>query len=192
LLLQGIRGVTVTGSKQTGENLLPDLTLVIGGARSGKSSFAEGLVLGSGRAPVYLATAQGWDDEMRARISEHRDRRHGWRTIEETRDIAAALAQVTPGDAVLMDCATLWLTNIMLAGDDLAAAETALMAALAACPAPVVVVTNEVGLSIVPDNALARAFRDAQGRLNQRLAARAGLAVAVWAGLPLVLKGRLP
>lgn len=129
---------------------------------------------------------------MRARIAEHRDRRTGWRTIEAPRDVAGALAQVAPGDAVLLDCATLWLTNVMLAGEDVAAAGDALMAALAACPAPVVVVTNEVGLSIVPENALARAFRDAQGRLNQRLAAQAGLAVAVWAGLPLVLKGRLP
>lgn len=149
-------------------------------------------MLASGRAPVYIATAQAWDDEMRARIAEHRARRTEWRTIEAPRDIASALARAGPGDAVLLDCATLWLTNAMLAGEDLAAAQDDLCTALAACPAPVVVVTNEVGLSIVPENALARAFRDVQGRLNQRLAAQAGLAVAVWAGLPLVLKGRLP
>ena len=106
--------------------------------------------------------------------------------------MAGALAGVPAGSAVLLDCATLWLTNVMLGGADAVAEEDALLAALAACAAPVVVVTNEVGLSIVPENALARAFRDAQGRLNQRLAAQAGLVVAVWAGLPLVLKGPSP
>ena len=173
---------------------LPALSVVIGGARSGKSALAERLVLGSGRAPVYLATAEAWDDEMAARIGAHRDARAGagWRTVEAPRDVGAALAGVSADQAVLLDCATLWLTNVMLGGADLAAEETALLAALAACAAPVVVVTNEVGLSIVPENALARAFRDAQGRLNQRLAAQAGLVVAVWAGLPLVLKGALP
>lgn len=173
---------------------LPALSVVIGGARSGKSALAERLVLGSGRAPVYLATAEAWDDEMAARIGAHRAARQGagWRTVEAPRDLAAVLAGAAPGEAVLLDCATLWLTNVMLGGADLAAVEAELSAALAACPAPVVVVTNEVGLSIVPENALARAFRDAQGRLNQRLAAEAGLVVAVWAGLPLVLKGALP
>ena len=96
------------------------------------------------------------------------------------------------GSVVLLDCATLWLTNVMLGGGDVSAEAAALVAALRASAAPVVVVTNEVGLSIVPDNALARAFRDAQGRLNQRLATEAGLVVAVWAGLPLVLKGPSP
>lgn len=171
---------------------LAPLSLVIGGARSGKSALAERLVIGSGLRRIYLATAEAWDDEMRARIAAHRDRRADWHTIEAPRDVAGALAQAGPGDAVLLDCATLWLTNVMLSGADVAAEEAALCAALAACQAPVVVVTNEVGLSIVPENALARAFRDAQGRLNQRLAAQAGLAVAVWAGLPLLLKGALP
>jgi adenosylcobinamide kinase / adenosylcobinamide-phosphate guanylyltransferase len=174
------------------ENSLPPLTLVIGGARSGKSRFAEGLVLATGRLRLYLATAEAWDEEMRTRIAAHRDGRTGWQTIEVPQDVAGALRAVPAGAAVLLDCATLWLTNRMLAGADLAADGEALIAALAACASPVVVVTNEVGLSIVPENAMARAFRDAQGRLNQRLAAEAGLAVAVWAGLPLVLKGRLP
>ncbi len=169
------------------------LSLVLGGARSGKSRLAEGLVTGSGLSPVYIATAQARDDEMAARIALHRDDRGaGWRTVEAPRDLAGALAAAVPGEAVLVDCATLWLTNVMLGGGEVAAEETALLAALSACPAPVVVVSNEVGLGIVPDNALARAFRDAQGRLNRRLAAQAGLVVFVAAGLPLVLKGRMP
>jgi adenosylcobinamide kinase/adenosylcobinamide-phosphate guanylyltransferase len=182
----------VTGSEVSTLSLLPPLTLVIGGARSGKSAFAERLVTAAGLPRLYLATAEAWDDEMRARIALHRDRREGWTTVEAPRDLAGALAAVVPGSVVLVDCATLWLTNVMLDGGDVAAEEAALLAALAACAVPVVVVTNEVGLSIVPETALARAFRDAQGRLNQRLAERAGLVVAVWAGLPLVLKGRLP
>lgn len=167
------------------------LTLVLGGAGSGKSAYAEGLVTASGRAPVYLATAEPWDDEMAARIAAHRAARaaDGWRTVEAPRDLPGALAGIAAGDAVLIDCATLWLSNLMLADADLPAAETALFAALAACPAPVVVVSNEVGLGIVPDNALARRFRYAQGGLNRRLAERAGLVVAVMAGLPLALKG---
>ena len=145
----------------------------------------------TGLPRIYVATAQAWDDEMRTRIADHRDRREGWTTVEAPRDVAGVLAEVS-GRVVLLDCATLWLTNVMLGGGDVAAEETALLAALRACTCPVVVVTNEVGLSIVPENALARAFRDAQGRLNQRMAAQAGLVVAVWAGLPLVLKGASP
>jgi adenosylcobinamide kinase/adenosylcobinamide-phosphate guanylyltransferase len=173
---------------------LAPLSLVIGGARSGKSAFAERLVLGSGLQPVYVATATAFDGEMADRIAAHRADRDGkgWRTLEAPRDLSAALAGATAGEAVLVDCATLWLTNALLDGADLTAEAAALEAALAACAAPVVVVSNEVGFGIVPDNALARAFRDAQGRLNQRLAAAAGLAVLVAAGLPVVLKGRLP
>lgn len=172
--------------------MLPPLTVVIGGARSGKSRLAESLVAATARPRTYIATAQAWDDEMRARINAHRDGRDGWRTVEEPHDLPAALAALPADGVALVDCATLWLTNRMLADADLPAEETALLAALATAPCPIVVVTNEVGLSIVPDNALARAFRDAQGRLNQRMAAQAGLVVAVWAGLPLPLKGRLP
>ena len=171
---------------------MPPLTLVIGGAASGKSVVAEGLVMDTGLSRVYVATAQAWDGEMHTRIALHRDRRDGWTTIEAPRDVAGALGGVAAGSVVLLDCATMWLTNVMLGGGDVASEEAALLAALASCAAPLVVVTNEVGLSIVPDNALARAFRDAQGRLNQRLAAQAGLVVAVWAGLPLVLKGASP
>ena len=188
----GLRSNVVTGSKVSQNLSLPPLTMVIGGAASGKSALAERLVTETGLPRVYLATAEAWDDEMRLRIAAHRDRRAGWMTVEVPRDVAGALAAVGVGSVVLLDCATLWLTNVMLGGGDVMAEEDALLVAIAACAAPVVVVTNEVGLSIVPDNALARAFRDAQGRLNQRLAAQAGLVVAVWAGLPLVLKGASP
>lgn len=172
---------------------LPKLTLVIGGAASGKSVFAEKAVRGSGLAPVYIATAQARDDEMAARISRHRDRRgSAWRLVEAPVDLPAALAGVMPGSAVLVDCLTLWLTNLLLDDRDLDAAADALTGALATCAAPVVCVSNEVGHGIVPENALARRFRDVQGRLNQRVAARAELVVAVMAGLPLALKGALP
>lgn len=169
------------------------LTIVIGGARSGKSRLAERLVSATGKPRVYLATAQGWDEDMQARIAQHRaDRGPGWHTIEAPLDLCGALRGVPADACVLVDCATLWLSNHMLAGHDLAAEGTALLAALAACPAPVVLVTNEVGWSIVPENALARRFRDEQGRLNQRLAAEAGLVVGVMTGLPMVLKGQMP
>lgn len=174
--------------------MLPDLSLVLGGARSGKSAFAERLVLSATRTPVYVATAEAWDDEMRDRIARHRVARggSGWATVEAPRDVAGVLADVAPDEAVLVDCATLWLTNHLLAEADLDRETEALLDAVASCAAPVVIVSNEVGWSIVPENALARAFRDAQGRLNQRLAAQAGLVVAVMAGLPLVLKGQVP
>lgn len=173
--------------------LLPQLSLVIGGARSGKSGLAERLVTGSGLTRRYIATAEAWDDEMRDRIARHRaDRGQGWITDEAPLDLTSALAKAEPGEVVLVDCATLWLTNHLLAEHDLVHAAEALLAALAACRAPVVVVSNEVGWGIVPDNALARTFRDAQGRLNQQIAAQAGLVVGVMAGLPMVLKGRMP
>ena len=171
---------------------LPKLSLVLGGAASGKSVFAEGLILGSGLAPVYVATAQSWDAEMAAKIAAHRAQRGpGWRLIEEPLEIRKKLTAVNFSDAVLIDCATLWLTNVMLADRETEAAGTELLAALADCAAPVVIVSNEVGQGIVPDNALARRFRTAQGRLNQRLAAQADLVVMVIAGLPMVVKGAL-
>ncbi|ESW59134.1 MAG: adenosylcobinamide kinase [Rhodobacter sp. CACIA14H1] len=183
----------MAGSPADETKLLPRLSLVVGGARSGKSGLAERLVSGSGLGRRYIATAQAWDDEMRDRIARHRaDRGAGWVTVEAPLDLVAALAGARQDEAVLVDCATLWLSNHLLADHDLAAESRALLAALDACAAPVVVVSNEVGWGIVPENALARAFRDAQGRLNQQIAAQAGLVVGVMAGLPMVLKGRLP
>lgn len=167
------------------------VTLVLGGARSGKSALAERLVLAHGRPPVYVATAEAWDDEMRARIAQHRAERDGlgWRTIEAPLDLPGALALA--GEApVLVDCLTLWLTNLMLGEHDIPGATAALLAALDRA-GPTVLVANEVGLGIVPDNALARRFRDAAGRLNQQVAARADTVVFTAAGLPLVLKGAL-
>jgi adenosylcobinamide kinase/adenosylcobinamide-phosphate guanylyltransferase len=166
---------------------------VFGGARSGKSAFAESLIITTGRRRVYIATAEAWDDEMRDRIAAHRlDRGDGWETVDAPLDLAGALATIPADAAVLVDCATLWLTNHMLAEHDLAVETERLLTAFAACAAPVVVVSNEVGWGIVPDNALARRFRDAQGRLNQQMAAQADLVVGVMAGLPFALKGRLP
>jgi adenosylcobinamide kinase/adenosylcobinamide-phosphate guanylyltransferase len=173
----------------TGSHELPKLSLVLGGARSGKSGLAERLVSATGRPRHYIATAEAWDDEMRARIAlHHRQRGPDWVTHEAPRDVAAVLALVPSGAVVLLDCATLWLTNVLLAEGDIPGESAALIAACLACPAPVVVVSNEVGWGIVPDNKLARAFRDHQGRLNQQLAAAAGLVVGVMAGLPMILK----
>lgn len=181
----------MTGSNHLAENWRS--ALILGGARSGKSAAAEKLVTLRGRPRVYIATAQAWDTEMRDRIARHRtDRGTGWHTVETPLHLARALADVPPDAAVLVDCATLWLTNHLLADHDLDAQTAALLAAIADCPAPVAVVSNEVGWGIVPDNALARQFRDAQGRLNQQLAAQADLVLGVMAGLPFVLKGALP
>jgi adenosylcobinamide kinase/adenosylcobinamide-phosphate guanylyltransferase len=167
--------------------------LLIGGSRSGKSALAEKLVTASGRPRIYIATAEAWDDEMRQRIDEHRaSRGDGWQTIDAPQDLPAVLSAIPPATAVLVDCLTLWLSNRMLADADPATDTAALLAALDACPAPVALVTNEVGQGIVPENALARRFRDAQGRLNQAVAARADLVVGVMAGLPFALKGTLP
>jgi len=172
---------------------LQKLTLVLGGAASGKSALAEGLVTATGQPRVYLATAQAWDSEMQGKITRHREARGpGWRTLEVPHEVPRVLGKISPGEVVLLDCATLWLTNLLLAEADLMAREAELMQALEACPAPVVIVSNEVGLGIVPDTPLGRRFREAQGGLNQRLAARADLVVFVAAGLPLVLKGALP
>ncbi len=172
---------------------LPMLTLVVGGARSGKSRLAEGLVTATGLPRHYIATAEAWDDEMRARIAQHQaDRGPNWTTWAAPRDVAPALQQIPAGHVVLLDCATLWLSNHLLNDADIAAKTSALLDALDACAAQVVVVSNEVGWGIVPENALARAFRDHQGRLNQTLAARSGLVIGVMAGLPMVLKGVMP
>ncbi len=174
--------------------MIPGLTLVLGGARSGKSSFAESLILESGLRPVYLATATPGDAEMADRIHRHLARRGaGWLTVEEPHDLAGALrAHGGAGRAVLVDCLTLWLSNLMLAERDVASATAEVLEAAAGLEGPVVFVSNEVGLGIVPDNALARRFRDQAGLIHQAIAARADCAVFVVAGLPLVLKGALP
>jgi adenosylcobinamide kinase / adenosylcobinamide-phosphate guanylyltransferase len=169
----------------------PRLTLVLGGARSGKSRHAEALARATGLKRVYLATAQAFDDEMRERIAQHRADRaaHGWTTVEEPLDLPAALGRASASDATaLVDCLTLWLSNVILAERDVAAGQDALLTALAAAPGPVILVSNEVGLGIVPETPLGRRFRDAQGRLNQAVAAAADSVVFLAAGLPLTLK----
>jgi adenosylcobinamide kinase/adenosylcobinamide-phosphate guanylyltransferase len=171
------------------------MTLVLGGARSGKSRYAEGLIAAlpaPWQSPwTYVATAESGDEEMAERIATHRGRRGPkWQTIEAPRDLAGALksSRKTP---VLVDCLTLWLSNLMLAETDIEAEVAHLEAALAAVTAPVVLVSNEVGYGIVPDYPLGRRFRDQQGILNQKIAARADRVVLVVAGLPLAVKGAL-
>lgn len=165
-------------------------TLVLGGARSGKSRFAETLIEASGLDPVYVATGEAHDGEMAARIAAHRERRGStWRTIEAPHDLAAALREADGGGrAVLVDCLTLWLSNLIMADSDVDRAGDGLAAVLPVLSAPVVFVSNEVGLGIVPENALARRFRDEAGRLNQKIAAAAGTVYFVAAGLPMALK----
>lgn len=167
-----------------------EISLVLGGARSGKSAWAERLAADAARR-VYIATAQAGDDEMAARIAAHRARRGaGWRTVEAPLDLAAAIRAHARADThILVDCITLWLSNLLLAGRDAPAAIEELAALLAVAEGRIVLVANEVGLGIVPDNALARRFRDLAGQANQRLAAVADRVVFVAAGLPLVLKG---
>ena len=174
--------------------VLVPVVLVLGGARSGKSTFAESLARRSGLRRLYVATAEAHDAEMAARIAHHRAARgEGWTTIEAPIALVATLtAEAGPGRVVLVDCLTLWLSNVMLAGHDAAVATERLVAALAAAAGPVVLVSNEVGLSLVPETPLGRAFRDAQGRLNQAVAAVATDVVLVAAGQPLRLKPAAP
>ncbi|SFT37640.1 bifunctional adenosylcobinamide kinase/adenosylcobinamide-phosphate guanylyltransferase [Sedimentitalea nanhaiensis] len=170
----------------------PAVTLVLGGAASGKSDFAESLAVHSGKARVYLATAQAYDAEMRHKIDRHIARRGaGWTTVEAPLDLAPALQGLTGQQVCLLDCATMWLSNQMMAETDIGTAQAGFLSALDACQAQVIVVTNEVGQGVVPDNALARQFREAQGRLNIALATLADRVVQVTAGLPLALKGKL-
>ena len=165
-------------------------TFVLGGARSGKSRFAESLVTARPRPWVYIATAEPHDDEMAARIAEHKARREaGWETIEAPHELPEALDAAPRGATVLVDCLTLWLSNVMHAKFDIEKVTQRLEQALHARVGTTVVVSNEVGLGLVPDNELGRAFRDAQGRLNQRIAFHAGRVVFVVAGQPLIVKG---
>ncbi|UCI16801.1 bifunctional adenosylcobinamide kinase/adenosylcobinamide-phosphate guanylyltransferase [Mesorhizobium sp. B2-1-8] len=171
---------------------MPDrgkLTFIIGGARSGKSAHAETLVAALPSPWAYIATAQACDDEMRERIALHRSRRgEGWSTIDAPLDLAEALEALPDDQPVLVDCLTLWLTNHMLADHDVDAACRRLADVLSRPRGPWFVVSNEVGQGIVPDNALARRFRDDAGRLNQRVAAVADTVLLMVAGLPLKVK----
>ncbi|MER9665589.1 bifunctional adenosylcobinamide kinase/adenosylcobinamide-phosphate guanylyltransferase [Mesorhizobium sp. M0203] len=165
------------------------LTLVIGGARAAMSAHAERLVTACPAPWSYIATAQAYDEEMRQRIALHRSRRGaGWTTIDAPLDLAGAIGALPDGQPVLIDCLTLWLTNHMLADHDVEAECRRLADVLSRPRGPWFVVSNEVGQGIVPDNALARRFRDAAGRLNQDVAAVASTVLLMVAGLPLKVK----
>ncbi|MEQ9489713.1 MAG: bifunctional adenosylcobinamide kinase/adenosylcobinamide-phosphate guanylyltransferase [Alphaproteobacteria bacterium] len=170
------------------------ITLVLGGARSGKTRHGLMLAEGhreAGRQTVYIATAEARDDEMRARIDHHKkERDSNWKTVDAPFDLAAAIAgNSAPNTCLLVDCLTLWATNLLLAEKDAESETSTLVDALKSAKGPVILVTNEVGLGIVPENALARRFRDMAGRLNQDIAAIADRVIFIAAGLPLVLKG---
>jgi len=172
---------------------LHKLTFVLGGAASGKSALAERIVDATGKPKVYVATAQAFDDEMRQKIVAHQvSRGDGWETVEEPYDLVGVLERQAAEAVVLVDCLTLWLTNILLAEHDLDAEFDRLIEALESRGSELVLVSNEVGQGIVPDNALSRRFRAAQGRLNQKVAASADTVTAVLAGLPVALKGEIP
>lgn len=172
---------------------LRGVTLVLGGARAGKSRYAEALVtnaLAPGQTALYVATAEPRDVEMTARIAAHRARRGAcWITREAPLELADVLASEARTDRpILVDCLTLWLSNLLGAERDIALESQRLLTALAGARGPAVLVSNEVGLGIVPENALARAFRDHAGRLHQDIAAMAQRVVFVAAGLPMILK----
>ncbi len=167
--------------------------LVLGGARSGKSTFArqtaETAAAHTGALPIMIVTAQAFDDEMRARISAHQAERKGlWRTVETPYDLPMAVRALAPGDVAVIDCLTLWLSNLMLNDHDIAAGIEDLCAAVQLTDAWLAIVSNEVGWGIVPDNALARRFRDDAGRLNQRMAAIADRVDMIVAGCALTIK----
>lgn len=174
------------------KNLSAPVTFILGGAASGKSKYAEEICLKSNKSKAYLATSQIFDQEMQEKVKRHlMQRGAGWNTFEEPLEPGKILRQLRPDQICLLDCATMWLSNHLLAESDLETAQNSLFEAINACPAELVIVSNEVGFGIVPENALARRFREAQGRLNIALAARADTVVQVIAGLPQVLKGSL-
>ncbi|MEM1273009.1 MAG: bifunctional adenosylcobinamide kinase/adenosylcobinamide-phosphate guanylyltransferase [Pseudomonadota bacterium] len=173
---------------------IPSITLVIGGASSGKSAWAEAFVRRSGLAKVYVATAEAGDAEMEAKIAAHRRARagQGWRTVEAPERLAFALAEIEAEEIALIDCATFWLANAMHASRPWRDGLVELIDVMDQCPAPLVIVTNELGQGIVPADMATRMFRDAHGQMNQELAAAADLAVLVTAGLATTLKGDIP
>jgi adenosylcobinamide kinase/adenosylcobinamide-phosphate guanylyltransferase len=172
-----------------GRPCLSPVTLILGGARSGKSRYAERLVENAASRGTYCATAEAGDAEMAARIAAHRARRGPfWRTVEAPLALASTIAAAGPEGPVLVDCLTLWLSNLLMAGRQPGAEAGVLCRALHEAVGPVVLVSNEVGMGLVPETPLGRHFRDAAGRLNQEIAALADRVVFIAAGLPLVLK----
>jgi len=173
--------------------MFPKLALVVGGAASGKSRWAENLLLRTKLQLVYIATAEARDEEMQRKISAHSLRRGArWRTVEAPIDIGRAIAGSSYGEAMLLDCATMWLSNRMESESDSEILIGDFIGAVSSASCPIVVVSNEVGSGVVPANRLARKFLAAQGELNQAIAEKSDLVVAVQCGLPCVLKGALP
>lgn len=169
--------------------------LVLGGARSGKTGFAERLAMRTGERPLYLATAEALDDEMKERVRTHQQQRHSkFSTLEEPLKLSAALkSTLAKHDVILVDCITLWITNLLLANENVAAAVGDLVTTLKEIEsARVILVSNEVGQGIVPDNAMARMFRDLAGAAHQQLAEICGEVHFIIAGLPMTLKGTRP
>ena len=164
--------------------------LVLGGARSGKSAYAQRLAEATAAERIYLATAEAGDEEMADRIARHKEaRRDGWMTREEPLDLVEALvAEARTGRIVLVDCLTLWVANLMFSGRDVEAETARLVHAVGALAGPAVFVSNEVGLSLVPETRLGREFRDLQGRANAAVAQVADAVVFIAAGLPTLLK----
>ena len=163
--------------------------LVLGGAESGKSRFAENLIIQSGRPRRYIATAQGWDNEMKKKIADHQAQRgFDWITCEAPIDIVEAIQAAGINEIILLDCITLWLTNLMMAEHNIEAYSKILLDALSKPPCPIVIVSNEVGQGITPNNSMSRAFLKYQANINQRLAALAQQVFFITAGLPHMLK----
>ncbi len=188
-----VRSINCGSANEKVIKVFPRVTFIVGGAASGKSSWAEKYVDSSDKSKAYIATSQVLDGEMQAKVDQHRARRDpSWTLIEAPLDLAPALSGLGTHQICLVDCATMWLSNHLLAQGDLPTVRAQLLQEISTCAADLVIVSNEVGHGIVPDNALAREFREAQGRLNIDLAARADLVVQVSVGLPLVLKGTLP
>ena len=167
------------------------LTFVIGGARSGKTSYALGEALSRpAERRVMIATAEALDEEMTERIARHRQERgEAWVTVEAPLALASAVRDLRAGEVAVIDCLTLWLSNLLLGDLEIAPAVEELSRTLTESPAEIIVISNEVGQGVVPDNPLARRFRDEAGWMHQKMAAAAGRAVMVVAGLPVVLKG---
>lgn len=172
---------------------LPKLTLVTGGAASGKSQYSESLIRACRLDKIYLATAQIWDDEMKGKVEKHVETRGAnWLTVETGTDLARAITAQDRNAAMLVDCLTMWITAKMMADEPALPEVDNVISAIQSRTGPTVVVTNEVGQGVVPDTAMGRAFRNEQGRINQQFGAQAQTVIAVMSGLPLALKGDLP
>ncbi len=167
-------------------------TLVIGGAASGKSKWAETFALGQCAFPVYVATARAIDKEMAAKIALHRQRRGpNWQTVECPVELYREVEKYDRGSLLLIECLPTWTTNLLVSGIDTLDYHCKFLEAIRTCKCRLIVVSGEVGCGIVPDNALAREFTNLLGNLNQQLAALAGLVVEIKAGLPVVIKGEI-